>query len=50
MEKIHNTERSVPLFEFRDLISTYKVAAFEDYLSKVDKAIQDLHKTFAKAP
>ena len=49
MEKIYKSERSVPIFEFRGLI-TPPTTGLEDFTDKVDKAIQELHERFAKAP
>ena len=48
-EKMYNSQRSVPLFEFRDLeyIDTTK---FETFMDSVDSSIQDLHKDFANSP
>lgn len=43
LEKAYNSDRLAPLFEFRDL-DTIKTSAFEDFMQKVDQAIQDLHK------
>ncbi|KAF2112801.1 hypothetical protein BDV96DRAFT_649034 [Lophiotrema nucula] len=48
-EKMFNSQRSVPLFEFRDL-DTLRTKEMEDFMSKVDKAIQDLHNNFANPP
>lgn len=49
MEKMYNSQRSVPLFEFRDLadITTVKI---EKFMKDVDSTIQKLHKDFADAP
>ncbi|KAL9127514.1 MAG: hypothetical protein Q9217_003624 [Psora testacea] len=41
--------RSVLLFEFRDLYEV-KTSGFEDFMTKVDSAIQKLHKDFADPP
>lgn len=49
MEKMYNSQRSVPLFEFRNL-DTLITSGVEDFMTKVDSAIQDLHKNFANAP
>lgn len=48
-EKMFNSQRFVPLFEFRDLleVTTDKMG---DFMGSVDKAIQDLHNNFANAP
>ncbi|KAI3327059.1 hypothetical protein HD806DRAFT_531649 [Xylariaceae sp. AK1471] len=48
-EKLFNSQRSAPLFEFRDLY-TPSTAEMEQYMDKVDTAIQSLHNTFANAP
>ncbi|KAL8671114.1 MAG: hypothetical protein Q9168_004383 [Polycauliona sp. 1 TL-2023] len=55
LEKMYNSQRSVPLFEFRDLLecSTADMGntpGIETFMSKVDTAIQELHKKFAVAP
>ena len=49
MEKMYNLDRSVPLFEFRNLddVTTSEV---EDFMNKVDSAIQDLHNNFVNPP
>ncbi|KAH8645958.1 hypothetical protein BGZ60DRAFT_554916 [Tricladium varicosporioides] len=49
-ERMYNSERSVPLFEFRDLCGTPKTTGLEELMDKVDTAIQALHQTFANAP
>jgi hypothetical protein len=49
MEKVYNLQRSVPLFEFRNL-DTKDTSEVEGFMTKVDSAIQDLHKKFADAP
>ncbi|KAH6675112.1 hypothetical protein B0J14DRAFT_637790 [Halenospora varia] len=49
-EKMYNSQRSVPLFEFRDLYGTPKTTDFEKFMGDVDTAVQALHKTFANAP
>lgn len=41
--------RLVPLFEFRNL-DFIMTSGMEDFMGKVDSAIQDLHKTYAVAP
>lgn len=48
-EKMFNSQRSVPIFEFRDL-DTIQTKGMEDFMIKVDKAIQDLHNSFANPP
>ncbi|KAI4948372.1 hypothetical protein J4E91_005794 [Alternaria rosae] len=48
-EKMFNSERSVPLFEFRDL-DYVPTDGMEDFMRRVDQAIQDLHNNFANAP
>ena len=49
MEKMYNSQRFVPLFEFRDLfdITTSK---FDSFMANVDSSIQALHETFANPP
>lgn len=49
MEKMYNSQRSVPLFEFRDLFDV-PTSQIEDFMTKVDTAIQTLHKDFADSP
>jgi hypothetical protein len=49
VEKMYNTDRSVPLFEFRNL-DEKTTAEFETFMGDVDKAVQDFHTTFAKSP
>jgi len=49
MEMMYNSQRYVPLFEFRDL-NTIETSEFEDFMTKADAAIQDLHETYANAP
>jgi hypothetical protein len=49
-EKMYNSQRPVPLFEFRDLYSSPKATDFEKFMGDVDAAVQALHKTFANAP
>ncbi|KAI4231791.1 MAG: hypothetical protein LQ349_005388 [Xanthoria aureola] len=54
-EKMFNSQRSVPLFEFRDLAEcttadTPDTIGIETFMSRVDGAIQELHKNFANAP
>jgi hypothetical protein len=48
-EKMYNSERSVPLFEFRDLVGIL-TSGFEKFMGDVDTSVQTLHKTFANAP
>ena len=48
MEKMYNSQRSVPLFEFRDLFDK-KTSEIEKFMKDVDSAIQKLHKDFADA-
>lgn len=49
LEKMHNSDRAVPLFEFRDL-KHKRTDQFGDFLAEVDQSIQDLHRDFAQAP
>ena len=49
MEKIYDSQRSVPLFEFRDLLDI-KTSEIEKFMKDVDSTIQKLHKDFADAP
>ncbi|KAI4635690.1 uncharacterized protein J4E87_000645 [Alternaria ethzedia] len=48
-EKMFNSERSVPLFEFRDL-NTLQTEGMEKFMGDVDQAIQDLHNKFRESP
>ena len=48
-EKMFNSQRSVPLFEFRDLLNI-QVSGFEQFMKDVDAAVQKLHQDFANAP
>lgn len=48
--KMHNSERPVPLFEYINLINTHTAADLEKYMSDLDTAIQEIHRTFAIAP
>jgi len=48
-EKMFNSERSVPLFEFRDL-NTLQTEGMEKFMGEVDQAIQDLHNKFREPP
>ncbi|KAI0837778.1 hypothetical protein F5Y06DRAFT_304212 [Hypoxylon sp. FL0890] len=50
MEKMYNSQRSVPLFEFRDLYWLPMTSEFEKFMGQVDATVQDLHKTYANAP
>ena len=49
MEKMYRLDRSVPLFEFRNL-DTVPTSGIEQFMTNVDSAIQALHKKFANAP
>jgi hypothetical protein len=49
-EKMFNSQRSVPLFEFRDLSTSLKLEGIEEFMNQVDEAIQKLHNDFANAP
>lgn len=49
MEKMFNSQRSVPLFEFRDL-DNIRTSKFEQFMTDVDSAVQKLHNHFADAP
>ena len=49
MEKMYNSQRSVPLFEFRNL-DTVPTSGVEQFMTNVDSAIQTLHAKFANAP
>ena len=49
MERMYNSQRSVPLFEFRNL-DTIMTSDFEGFMANVDSAIQELHETYANAP
>ena len=49
MEKTYQTDRSVPIFEFRDLVDK-QTQEIEKFMGDVDTVIQDLHKKFAKPP
>jgi hypothetical protein len=48
-EKMFNSQRFVPLFEFRDLENVF-TNGMEDFMGRVEKAIQELHNNFANAP
>lgn len=49
-EKIWKSDRSAPLFEFRDLDPTLRTSGFGKFMGDVDSAIQKLHTDFAKSP
>lgn len=49
LENVLNTQRAVPLFEFRRLNTTTS-SGMEDFAKKVDGAVEDLHKKYASAP
>ena len=49
VEKMYNLQRSVPLIEFRDL-DTVQTSRVEDFMARVDSAIQSLHNDFAEPP
>ena len=49
MEKVYQTDRSVPMFEFRELMDK-QTKEIEKFMGDVDTAIQDLHKKFANPP
>jgi hypothetical protein len=49
-EKMFNSQRSVPIFEFRGLKPYLQLKGMEDFMSEVDKAIQDLHNSFTIPP
>lgn len=49
-EKMFNSERSVPLFEFRDLSTSLKLEGIEQFMKDVDEAIQKLHNDHATQP
>ena len=49
MEKIYNSQRSAPLFEFRNLLDR-QTSQLEQFMNDVDSSIQDLHKSFADPP
>ncbi|KAI4208869.1 MAG: hypothetical protein LQ351_008134 [Letrouitia transgressa] len=49
LEKTYKTDRSVPMFEFRDLLDK-QTQEIEKFMGDVDTAIQDLHKKFANPP
>jgi hypothetical protein len=49
METLYNSNRKVPLFEFRD-IPDKKTSDIELYMADVDKEIQRLHDKYKDAP
>jgi hypothetical protein len=49
METLYNSNRKVPLFEFRD-IPDKKTSDIEQYMADVDKEIQRLHDKYKDAP
>ncbi|KAI1743055.1 hypothetical protein F4680DRAFT_391563 [Xylaria scruposa] len=50
-EKMYNSQRAVPLFEFRDLLAEMpKTSDFGNFMGKVDMSIQALHTKFANVP
>lgn len=49
LENVLNTQRAVPLFEFRRLNATTS-SGMEDLAKKVDGAVEGLHKKYASAP
>lgn len=48
-ERVFNTQRAVPLFEFRDL-NPLMTSDFQTFMTAVDSSIQALHQQFATAP
>ena len=55
MEKMFDSQRSVPLFEFRSLFTMQTTQAtgvdgLESFAKKADSAVQALHKQFANPP
>jgi hypothetical protein len=48
-EKMYNSQRAVPLFEFRDL-DPLKTTDFESFMGTVDSSIQALHQQFITQP
>ncbi|KAI1750248.1 hypothetical protein F4782DRAFT_548750 [Xylaria castorea] len=51
IEKMYNSQRAVPLFEFRDLIARMpKTSEFESFMGTADTAVQTLHRDFATVP
>jgi hypothetical protein len=49
MEKIYNSQRSAPLFGFRNLLER-ETSELEQVMKDVDSSIQTLHKDFADPP
>ncbi|KAL9084424.1 MAG: hypothetical protein Q9165_008062 [Trypethelium subeluteriae] len=49
VEKLYRSQRTVPLFEFRDL-DPLTTMDFESFMDSVDSAIQTLHQRFATPP
>lgn len=49
MEKMYNSQRSVPLFEFRDLFDI-PTSNIKTFMASVDSSIQALHNTYAVPP
>lgn len=49
VEKMFNSDRTAPLFEFRDL-QPQNTKDFEKFMGDVDSAIQQLHTTFKDKP
>jgi hypothetical protein len=47
---MYNSQRSVPLFEFRDLYDSHSTSEFEKWMGRVDADVQELHNKFATAP
>ncbi|KAF2093595.1 hypothetical protein NA57DRAFT_81097 [Rhizodiscina lignyota] len=48
-EKMYNSQRSVPIFEFRSL-DPIKTSDIKAFMEKVDKTVQGLHEMFANPP
>lgn len=49
LEKIYDSQRSAPLFEFRNLLDK-PTSELEQFMKDVDSSIQTLHKDFADPP
>ena len=49
MEKLWNSDREVPLFEFRDLFDT-TTSEIAQFMQTIDENIQSLHTKYEKAP
>lgn len=49
LEKMHGSSRLVPLFEFRDFDPLF-APSFEDFMSKIDAAVQKMHADFLRPP